>query len=326
MSLTNHGRDLSFASAFASATKTGFDVAVGFNKMPGLDIYYCGDPCVADVQMSAWKRLTPRHRTRLKLERSCFGPSSTTVCMTLAEPSRTAYRRAWNTPEDRLLLLPPSIAAERARPGFRDGAIRDQVRDKLGCGKHDVVWLWLGTQPATKGLDRVLEALSAHAPTPRLIVAGLQPGDRRTTASARLAERLGVAGRVSWLGPRDDVVELMAGADLLVHPARLDVSGQVILEAIANGLPSIVTDVCGFAVHVRAAGSGILLQEPFSQQGFAAALAAAEDAGLRQSWSEAARAYGARHDFALGLHPAAELVEAVARARAGRIATPGGGT
>ena len=44
-----------------------------------------------------------------------------------------------------------------------------------------------------------------------------------------------------FLGFREDIPELMAAADVLVHPSRLDVTGQVILEAIVNGLPAVVT-------------------------------------------------------------------------------------
>ena len=45
-SYTNHGTDLKFAKRFAAATVNGFDRVVGFNKLLGLDFYYCADPSV----------------------------------------------------------------------------------------------------------------------------------------------------------------------------------------------------------------------------------------------------------------------------------------
>ena len=56
----------------------------------------------------------------------------------------------------------------------------------------------------------------------------------------------------------------MAAADLLVHPARYDTAGTVILEGIVNGLPVITTAACGYARHVEAANAGSVLKEPFS--------------------------------------------------------------
>ena len=64
---------------------------------------------------------------------------------------------------------------------------------------------------------------------------------------------LGLADRISFLGHREDIPELMAAADLLVHPARHDTTGTVILEAVVNGLPVITTSTCGYAHHVEAA-------------------------------------------------------------------------
>jgi UDP-glucose:(heptosyl)LPS alpha-1,3-glucosyltransferase len=82
----------------------------------------------------------------------------------------------------------------------------------------------------------------------------------------RLAKRLGVTDAVTFLGGRDDVPDLMLGADLLVHPALAEAAGIVLLEAVVAGLPVVVTDVCGYAHHVKAARAGIVLSSPFSQE------------------------------------------------------------
>ena len=55
--------------------------------------------------------------------------------------------------------------------------------------------------------------------------------------------RLGVADRIRWLGYRPAMrVAAFAAADVLAHPARVDVTGAVILEALINGLPVVATD------------------------------------------------------------------------------------
>ncbi len=314
---TNHGRDLAFGRAFCDAVRGGFELVVGFNKLPGLDVYYCADPCVAAKPVSAWKRLLPRHRARLALERACFDELSMTSTLMLSAEVMETCRRTWGTSADRLFLLPPRIARDRARPDLREPAIRGEMRTRHGYREAEVVWLWVATQPATKGLDRVVEALP-HFPRARLLVVGLPADDPRAQPYHQLAERLKVADRMQWLGFRDDMPELMAVADLHVHPARLDVTGQVIVEALANGLPVVASGVCGFAEHVAAAGAGAVVAEPFSEAAFLGALSIADDPGLRFRWSAAALDYSARNDFARGMEAAAELIEQIAASKASR--------
>jgi UDP-glucose:(heptosyl)LPS alpha-1,3-glucosyltransferase len=309
-SLTNHGRDVAFARALGDRVRSRFDLVVGFNKMPGLDVYYCGDPCVAAKSVRWWRRVSLRRRAQLVLEGACFGASSATSTLMLSPAALAFYREAWGTPAARMLLLPPRIAADRARPAPADPALRRERRSALGYADNDLVWLWVATQPATKGLDRILSALTRH-PDARLVVVGPSPLARKTRPYLRLAERLKASLSVQWLGPRQDIPELMAVADILVHPARLEVAGLVILEALANGLPVVASGVCGFAHHVQAAGAGIVTPEPFGEAAFDRALNLASDAAIRERWSAAARAYCREHDFARGHEAAAEVIERI---------------
>ena len=52
-----------------------------------------------------------------------------------------------------------------------------------------------------------------------------------TQAAAHRRQAVGVRDRMRLLGVREDIPELMAAADLLVHPARTETTGTVILEA-----------------------------------------------------------------------------------------------
>lgn len=58
-------------------------------------------------------------------------------------------------------------------------------------------------------------------------------------------ERAGLNERTHFLGVRDDIPQLLSELDLLVHPARQEPLGRVLLEAGATGLPIIATDVGG---------------------------------------------------------------------------------
>ena len=98
----------------------------------------------------------------------------------------------------------------------------------------------------------------------------------------------------------------MAAADLLVHPSRADVTGTVILEALANGLPVVTTAVCGYGEHVLKADAGVVLPEPFEAAALDAAVAPAPETLGR--WSSNALAYAARDELYSGLERAADLI------------------
>lgn len=78
-------------------------------------------------------------------------------------------------------------------------------------------------------------------------------------------KKLGILNRCILAGGRSDVSDLMLGADLLLHPARSELAGLVIIEAMTAGLPVLVTDVCGYAAHVKEADAGVVIDSPFKQ-------------------------------------------------------------
>ena len=290
-SFTNHGRNRQFGEALRAAAAGHFDRVVGFDKMPGLDVLYCGDLCFADSKQGAWTRLDPRVRGMLALEEACFGLDSRTRVLALAEPQIEAYRRAWRTPAERFTLLPPPIDIGRRHPEFRRDGTRERIRTELKLAGETVVLLSVGGWPLRKGFDRVIAALPAF-PHAILLVCGFASESREATALLNQARRLRVADRVRLLGCREDVPELIAAADVLVHPARAETAGLVILEAIINGLPVVTTEVCGFAFHVREADAGIVMSEPFTSSELTDALESASEPSRRQAWSANAAVYG----------------------------------
>jgi glycosyltransferase involved in cell wall biosynthesis len=302
---TNHRLDLNFAKRFAAASGNGFDRVVGFNKLAGLDFYYCGDPSILERGRSVLVRALPRHRAQTMLERETFGPLQRTQILALTKSSAESYRRNWRTPEYRITVLQPSIDPTRQRPDLRSAEHRAAVRAQLGLAENHTVWLWVGAQAHVKGLDRALAALQS-APDTILLVAGVEPDSKDAVLAGRALRK---PGSVRFLGFREDIPDLMAAADVLVHPSRLDVTGQVILEAIVNGLPAVVTGLCGFAEHVETSGAGIVLPEPFSQAALDAALARLRDRALAESMSLAGIRYGRETAPLSGLDQAADVIE-----------------
>jgi UDP-glucose:(heptosyl)LPS alpha-1,3-glucosyltransferase len=322
---TNHRMQAEFASTLRwAASLQSFDLLVGFDKLTHLDVLYCADPSIYfRMKNERFRFLIPRYRTFLSLERATFGPDAKTKVLMLSHRQLNEYWNVWHTAPERLTLLPPTISSARRHPEHRVNGVRAALRSELGFTPRDWVWIAIGVQAHTKGLDRIIRAMSEF-PTAKLLVVGLaKTSTRAARALAHRAQRWGLLDRISFVGHREDIPELMAAADLLVHPARHDTTGTVILEAIVNGLPVVTTSICGYAQHVDAAEAGIVINEPFGYNAFAAALSAAADAGRRSRWSASAEQYGAQSFLYDGRSRAAEMILATAaeRVRRRQVAT-----
>ncbi|HYL06404.1 MAG TPA: glycosyltransferase [Thermoanaerobaculia bacterium] len=118
--------------------------------------------------------------------------------------------------------------------------------------------LFLGRVSWKKGLDRLVAAL-AEVPGATLAIAGADE-DGYGKHLDQLAAAAGVAGRIVPLGlVRDaDKACLLHSADALVLPSYSENFGNVVLEAMAAGLPVVVTAEVGLAHEVRRVGAGVV--------------------------------------------------------------------
>lgn len=310
---TNHGKVQQFINQFtAQVHQQHYDLVVGFNKIPGLDIYYAADPCYLDRVQNQNKikfyRLNPRFRFYADCERAVFGSDSKTVALMISDRQRQLFQQHYATPDQRLPLLPPGIALDRRRPDNWQ-QLRTQCRSELDLTNDHWLLLMIGTGFKTKGVDRAIIAL-AKLPenlrqTARLIVVG----EGATTPYIKLAKHYNIAEQVTFLGGRKDVAQLLLAADLLVHPARKDNTGTVIIEAIVAGLPVIVSAICGYATHVSRSGAGLVTACPFKQQDFNEQMAAMLQADKLSIWSKKGLTYAANEDLYSMPEKAADIIQ-----------------
>lgn len=269
--LTNHTRYRKYHAWVVSALKKyPVERLVGFNKMPGLDVYYAADSCYEDKAQNqrSWAyRRTPRYDLFSEFEESVFSRDSETEILMISSVQVPLFEQYYSIQPERIHLLSPGIARDRIAPANRND-IRADFRREMKLGEDEILLLMIGSGFITKGLDRILIAMSALPQSlldrARLIVIGQD----NPAAFRRMALKLGLSGRVSILKGRDDVPHFLMGADLLVHPAYVENTGTVLLEAIVAGLPVIATDICGYAPYVEKADAGRLIPSPFQQETF----------------------------------------------------------
>jgi len=311
---TNHRRYESFAKRLSkSLVGKHYDAVIGFNKMPGLDVYFAADTCFAakTLERSFWYRLTKRCRTLLSLERSVFDKASRTEILLISEQEKKFFMDYYGTTEDRFHLLPPGIAKDRLAPNNATG-VRAKLRNELAIGSDQNVILVVGSGFRTKGVDRAIRAISTLPSSLREKTILLIAGEDKTRPFRRLADRLGVAEQVRFIGGREDVPRLLVAADLLLHPAYRETAGMVLIEAMAAGLPVLVTDVCGYSHHVERAGAGELVPSPFEQEKLNQLLVSMLTSEKKNQWQHDGRDYVANTDVFSLPEKAADIIERVA--------------
>lgn len=274
------------------------DLIVGFNRMAGLDVYFAADSCfVAKVHEERpwWYRYTPRFKWFQRAEDAIFNANGQCHILTLTKAEQTLFQRWYHTPDSRFHLIPPFLSQQRfgvpADASIdKRRALRLEMRANFGFNVEDQILLLVGSGFKTKGADRAVHALHALPDALRRQVKLLIIGQDSAQHLHKQIAALGLGAQVKVLGGRDDIPQLMQASDVLIHPARRELAGHVLLEAMACGLPVITTDRCGYASHIKQAQAGIVLTSPFSQNDLNLALLNLLQ-GDRQAYQEAGRRY-----------------------------------
>lgn len=162
---------------------------------------------------------------------------------------------------------------------------RRQCREALGLPEEAPVLVTVGGLVERKGFHRVMaglpELLRQHPGLVYLVVGGPSPEGDWTDRLKQLAQELGIASQIRFLGALkpDELAPVLSAADVFVLSTRNEGWANVFLEAMACGLPVVTTRVGGNAEVVCEPGLGEVL--PFDDH---AALVQALDRALKRDW------------------------------------------
>lgn len=311
-SRTNHGRNAEYYSWVQKHLGSNpVDRIIGFNKMPGLDVYYAADVCYAEKveqEKGILYRLTSRYRHYSAFERETFEHGKATQLLMLTDKQIADFKKHYHTETERFYTLPPGIYPDR-KYSSQPADCRQRFRQKNGIAETQYLLLQIGSDFTRKGVDRSITALSALPDGLRSQTLLFVVGQDKPRKFEALAEKLGVQANVRFFSGRNDVAELMASADLLLHPAYQEAAGIVLLEAITAGLPVLTTAVCGYAHYIADANCGVVIAEPYHQAELNECLRnALQQPSLREAWAENARYYADTQDLYSLPEKAADII------------------
>lgn len=189
------------------------------------------------------------------------------ACPRVLAMSRMAHRQVvdrYDFPADNIEVLYSGVDTTEFRPEASQ-VWRDDFRRQYQAGPAETVILFVGNDYGRKGLATTIESLSRLKQSNR---AGQDGGtvlwvvgkDRRTRQYQHLAARKNVRAR--FLGTQRSPRDFLRAADVFVFPSLYDIFGNAALEALASGLPSIVSARAGVSELIRDGIDGLLLRDP----------------------------------------------------------------
>ena len=201
-------------------------------------------------------------------------------------PSRATIADLENRGFERLVLWPRGVDSKTFRP---DRPGRDRVRRELAFTPDDVVVSYVSRIAAEKNIEYLAEALeivAASRPEARFLFVGDGP------ARAGLEARMGPHARFVGYRTGDDLADHYAAGDLFAFSSLTETFGNVVLEAMASGLPVVALKAGGVGDIVRPGENGKLVEPDQGPQVFAEMVSRlVEDHDRRKALAAGALAY-----------------------------------
>lgn len=271
-------RDAGFARAVCrEVAGKRFDLVQSHERIACCDVYRAGDGVHAQWLVERARaqgpaarlatRLSPHHRYLLAAERALFASPRLRAVICNSEMVREEIASRFSTPRERLELIRNCVDAAAFHPGLR-GEMREAVRQQLGVPREARVLVHVGSGFERKGVATLLRSMARAKDSPWAVVVGR---DKRAARYVALARRLGLAGRVRFVGAVSDVRPYYAAADGFVLATLYDPQPNAVLEAMACGLPVVTTRKCGAAELIEEGESGFV-RDALDVGGIAAAI------------------------------------------------------
>jgi len=261
---------------------------VRFNLLNGLSGWRLG---------LRWLKIvtSPRLLVYLALEGARFSLKRPRVVVLASQTLVAQVLQAYPHCQSAIQVITPGV--ERV-PGAASAQEKLAARALLGLPPSAYFLLFVGNDYRKKGLETLLAALVQLPPDCCLAVVG---NAEQLPAFKAQAKALGLLERVFFLGALRDVQPAYQAADCLVHPTREDTFAMVVLEAMAHGLPVVVSSAryCGIAALLRAGQDALVLEDPHDQAAMAfALLRVKQEPALETSLRAAGLAFAQDHQWA----------------------------
>ena len=255
-------------TAAPAARRAGSDLVLSFARCVGADVIRSGGGAHASYLRAArkWRgplgaaamRISPYHQVQMLIERQAFRGAGLKRVIAVSNFVRDDLIGEFGLAPEKTVTIYNGVDLDRFRPPL-DPSARAALRQKFIVPASARVVAFVGNGFARKGLGFLIEAWPLVAGGAFLLVAG---SDRQTEKFARRARALNVAARVVFTGPQPNVEQIFHAADSFAMPSLFEPFGNVVMEAMASGLPAMTSAFSGVAEVIPPSMRGFRVENP----------------------------------------------------------------
>ncbi|HVY06713.1 MAG TPA: glycosyltransferase family 4 protein [Burkholderiales bacterium] len=317
-------RDWGFANAVCRhQAHASYDLVQSHERLECCDLFRAGDGVHKEWLaqrargMSPAGRigvyLNPHHWYLLRAEKHMFESMRLRAVICNSGMVRDEILRHFRIAADKLHVVYNGVDLEVFHPGLRP-RLGPAVRRKLGIPEDALIVLHVGSGFERKGVAVLLRALAIAKAPFHLVVVGR---DKHEARYRRLADALGVLARVHFAGAQADPRPFYAAADVFAMASLYEPFANASLEALAMGLPIIVSTKSGAAEILESGRTGYVC-DALDASAFASAIDAFADGRRRSAAGAAARALAERFSLPAMTRELLELYQRLLQAPAAR--------
>jgi len=240
-----------------AVTQARYDVVVGFGRLPSQHVLRSGGGThrgflermgqAGGLTRRIWQAISLYHQSLLAIEKRQYDAVNSRKIIAVSEQVKRDIIAQYAVPAEKIVVLYNGVDLSRFQLAKRK-EIRDQIRNRWNIPWDSPLVLFVGSGFRRKGLDHLLSIWNS----PRLdrvflLVVGADARLGRYQARADVV----APGRIVFAGRQDEIENYYAAADVVALPSLQEAFGNVVLEALAAGLPVLVSRVVGAAEIVR---------------------------------------------------------------------------
>jgi UDP-glucose:(heptosyl)LPS alpha-1,3-glucosyltransferase len=235
-----------------------YDAVVSFGRFFAADVVRCGGGThrgflrrmgnEGGALRRLWQTMSVYHRSVLAIEKRQFESARMKKIIAVSAGVKRDILANYAVAPDKITVLYNGVDSRRFHPQRHQ--YRQPVRERWKIPLEAPVVLFVGSGFRRKGLDRLISLWASKKLTScYLLVVG---ADARMERYRAWADRL-APGRIVFAGRQDEIENYYAAADLIALMSIQEAFGNVVLEALAAGLPVLVNREVGAAELLKGA-------------------------------------------------------------------------
>ena len=293
-------KQISFAWFVNRQIKRGaYDLIHSHDRIFRMNLFTLhGIPHETWIRRMRHKRLSFFDRGMVWVERKGLTGPPIPMVLPVSSLVKDELQKTYPVSESHIEVIHPGVSLERFSK-MDKASCRREIRHRHGIKKEDLVILFVGMNFEIKRLGLVIEGLSRMSPKGgggsalKLLVVG----KGKEAAYVAMARRFGVADRIIFAGVTREVEKYYFASDIFAMPSVYDTFGMAVLEAMAAGLPVIISQTVGARDLVANGIEGFVLGDPPSPAELSEKIGFLLNAENRLKMGERAREQARHHSW-----------------------------